>query len=129
MIWKKTTCVCCAQNCGLETRVEDNRIVKVRTDKENPRSQGYVFRKGLRIAHYQHHADRRLRPLKRVGTGFQEIPWEQALDEIAEKARPGQVILPHGFGLTYQGKKHGANVNRLAATPYHRYVPCRVEPA
>jgi len=85
--WKKTSCVCCAQNCGLEVRVQDNRIVQVRPDRENPRSRGYVCRKGLRIAHYQHHADRLLKPRKRQGAGFREISWEQALDEIAQKLR------------------------------------------
>ena len=50
----KTGCVLCAQNCGLEVEVEDNRIVKVRGDKDNPRSQGYVCRKGVNIAFHQH---------------------------------------------------------------------------
>ena len=27
--WHKTGCVMCAQNCGLEVLVEDNRMVKV----------------------------------------------------------------------------------------------------
>ena len=31
--WKKTACVCCAQNCGLEVLVEENRILKVRPDE------------------------------------------------------------------------------------------------
>lgn len=57
--------------------------------------------------------------------------------EVTENSRPGQVVLPHGFGLIHQGVKHGANANRLtgsthrgrlAATPYHRFVSCRVEP-
>ena len=55
--------------------------------------------------------------------------------EITENARKGQVIMPHGFGLVYNGVKYGANVNRLTknthrdfvGTPIHRYVPCRVE--
>jgi anaerobic selenocysteine-containing dehydrogenase len=55
--------------------------------------------------------------------------------EGTEDARKGQVIIPHGFGLVYNGVKFGANVNRLAkntnrdqvGTPMHRYVPCRVE--
>jgi len=38
--WHKTSCVMCAQNCGLEVKVEDNKMVKVRPDKDNPRSQG-----------------------------------------------------------------------------------------
>jgi anaerobic selenocysteine-containing dehydrogenase len=55
--------------------------------------------------------------------------------EVTEDTRKGQVIIPHGFGLVYNGVKFGANVNRLAkntnrdqfGTPMHRYVPCRVE--
>jgi anaerobic selenocysteine-containing dehydrogenase len=31
--------------------------------------------------------------------------------KVTPTARPGQVIMPHGFGLIYQGKKHGPNVN------------------
>jgi hypothetical protein len=46
--------------------------------------------------------------------------------------------MPHGFGLVYDGEAFGANANRLAkntnrdefaATPLHKYVPCRVEAA
>ncbi|MGB4206478.1 MAG: molybdopterin dinucleotide binding domain-containing protein, partial [Smithellaceae bacterium] len=55
--------------------------------------------------------------------------------EITDTARPGHVVIPHGFGLVYSGVKYGANVNRLTknthrdqfGTPMHRYVPCRVE--
>jgi anaerobic selenocysteine-containing dehydrogenase len=58
--------------------------------------------------------------------------------EVTTATRRGQVILAHGFGLLYDGKTYGANVNRLtkntyrdrfAATPLHRYVPCRIEAA
>jgi len=55
--------------------------------------------------------------------------------EVTKDARKGQVIIPHGFGLVYDGVKYGTNVNRLTknthrdhvGTPIHRYVPCRVE--
>jgi anaerobic selenocysteine-containing dehydrogenase len=56
--------------------------------------------------------------------------------EIDDTTRPGYTMMPHGFGLVHQGKKHGANANRLAkntnrdrlaGTPLHRYVRCRVE--
>jgi predicted molibdopterin-dependent oxidoreductase YjgC len=33
---EKTGCALCAQNCGLELLIEDNRIIKVRGDKSNP---------------------------------------------------------------------------------------------
>jgi hypothetical protein len=33
--------------------------------------------------------------------------------EVTEMAHKGHVVIPHGFGLVYDGKKYGANVNRL----------------
>ena len=86
-ITHKTSCVLCAQNCGLEVEVENNRIVKVKGDKENLRSQGYVCRKGMNVAYHQHHADRLKYPLKRVGDRFERISWDQAIDEIAVKLK------------------------------------------
>jgi len=85
--WHKTSCVLCAQNCGLEVFVEENRIAKVKGDKDNPRSKGYVCRKGTNIAFHQHHAGRLSYPLKRVGDKFERISWDQAIEEIAEKLK------------------------------------------
>jgi len=83
--WHKTGCVLCAQNCGLDVLVEDGRMVKVRPDKANPRSQGYACRKGLNVLYHQYPADRITRPLKRVGDGFEPISWDRAIEEIAER--------------------------------------------
>lgn len=100
--WHKTGCICCAQNCGLRMEVEHNRIQKVLPDKDNPRSEGYACRKGLSVAHYQHHGDRLKTPLKRVGNGFEAVSWDQALDEIAEKLR--SIIEEYGpRSLAYMG--------------------------
>jgi anaerobic selenocysteine-containing dehydrogenase len=85
--WKKTGCALCAQNCGLELLVENNRIVKVRGDKSNPRSQGYVCRKGMNIAYFQHHDQRLKYPLKKVNGEFVRISWEQAITEISARLR------------------------------------------
>jgi anaerobic selenocysteine-containing dehydrogenase len=101
-IWHKTGCVLCAQNCGLEVFVEDNRMIRVRPDKSNPRSQGYACRKGLNVIYHQYPADRLTEPLRRVGDGFESISWERAIDEIASKMR--QVIDQHGArSLAYMG--------------------------
>jgi anaerobic selenocysteine-containing dehydrogenase len=55
--------------------------------------------------------------------------------EVSDIPPSGTVVLPHGFGLFYEGKPYGVNVNqftknthrdRLTASPLHRYVPCRI---
>jgi anaerobic selenocysteine-containing dehydrogenase len=92
--WKKTTCVMCAVCCGLEVKVEKNRIVKVRADKDSPVSEGYVCRKGLNIAYHEHNADRLLYPMKKAGGKFVRISWDQAIGEIAEKLK--KILQEHG---------------------------------
>jgi anaerobic selenocysteine-containing dehydrogenase len=63
--------------------------------------------------------------------------WVTVEVEVSRGTRQGYVILPHGFGLVHQGKVYGANANRLAknthrdrlaGTPFHRYIRCRIEP-
>jgi anaerobic selenocysteine-containing dehydrogenase len=92
--WKKTTCGLCLQSCGLEVLVQDNRISKVRPDRENPRSQGYVCRKGLKIAHLQHHRQRLEQPLMRVDDKLVPTDWDSALDGISAKLT--ELIDEHG---------------------------------
>ena len=125
--WHKTGCVLCAQNCGLEVQVADNHMVKVRPDKANPRSRGYACRKGLNVAHHQHHADRLTHPLKRTATGFERISWDQAIAEIAEKL--GRVVEEHGpRSYAYMGgggqgchfeAAFGRTLMKLLGSQYH----------
>jgi anaerobic selenocysteine-containing dehydrogenase len=57
--------------------------------------------------------------------------------EVSAQIRKGTVLIPHGFGLIYDGSAYGINVNYLTknthrdplGTPIHRFVPCRVEAA
>jgi anaerobic selenocysteine-containing dehydrogenase len=83
--------------------VENNKIVKVRPDKANLRSQGYACRKGLKVAHYQHHRQRLEQPLKRRNGQLVPIGWDdvlteigQRLGEIKEKYGPRSIALVAG---------------------------------
>jgi len=57
--------------------------------------------------------------------------------KLSKQVRQGTVLIPHGFGLDYDGDVYGINVNRLTknthrdplGTPLHRFVPCRLEAA
>ncbi len=75
-------------------QVEEGRIVKVRPDKANLRSQGYVCRKGMSVPSFQHHADRLTHPLKRTDSGFEKVSWEQAFEEIGKRLR--SIVDAHG---------------------------------
>jgi anaerobic selenocysteine-containing dehydrogenase len=100
--WKRTACVLCYHNCGLEVQAEGNKILKVRADKDHPRTKGYMCRKGTRIAFYQSHKERLTHPLKREGSNFKRISWDQAITEIAAKLK--EILSHHGpRALAYMG--------------------------
>ena len=80
-------CRMCSGSCGtIVTLDEQDRVVKIRGDKEHPLTLGYACIKGLSVHEAHASPDRVLRPLKRQPDGsFTEIGLEQALDEIAAK--------------------------------------------
>jgi anaerobic selenocysteine-containing dehydrogenase len=57
--------------------------------------------------------------------------------EVSGQVRPGMVLVPHGFGLVYDGRVYGINANYLTknthrdplGTPLHRFIPCRIDAA
>jgi anaerobic selenocysteine-containing dehydrogenase len=84
--WSQTACILCYVNCGLEVATEGRTIARVRGDRGNARSQGYLCQKAQRLQWYGDHADRLTSPLRRRPDGTHEpISWETALGEIADR--------------------------------------------
>jgi anaerobic selenocysteine-containing dehydrogenase len=111
--WKKTACNLCYLNCGLEVTVADGRLVKVRGDRTNPKSQGYLCNKASRVPYYANDGHRLTSPLRRrPDGGFDAISWETAIAEIA--GRIGAIHAAHGgqafalYGGGGQGNHAGA---------------------
>ena len=75
--------------CTLATYVKDGKVTRVgRTIYPNG-AEGLICVRGLASANLPNHPERLTKPLKRVGQRgegkWEEITWEQALDEIAAK--------------------------------------------
>ena len=85
----KTTCKigACEPFCGLEVDVEDGTMVAVRPDRSHPISKGYACIKGMRVLDYQNDPDRLLHPVRRNGSGWDEISWGTAANEIGSRLR------------------------------------------
>ena len=96
--WKSTACILCECNCGLEVELggaAGRNIVRVRGDDAHPASQGYACEKAHRIDFYQNGPHRLTKPLRRRPDGsFEEIDWDTAIREVAERFR--QVRDAHG---------------------------------
>src|SRR5690348_13729187 len=126
--WQKTACNICYVNCGIEVLTDGERITKVRGDRDNPKSQGYLCNKAARIPFYAHHRDRLTTPLRRRADGsFEEIGWDVAVAEIAARLRElcdrhgGESIALYGGGG--QGNHAGgAYANALLRALGSRHV-------
>jgi formate dehydrogenase len=84
---RRTFCRICEALCGLEVTVDNGRVTDIRPDDDHVATQGFGCPKGLK-QHLMYDSPDRLRhPLKRVGSSWQQVSWEQALAEIGDKVR------------------------------------------
>ncbi len=67
--WQQTACILCSVNCGIEVKVDDGHIAKVRGDRAHPGSRGYACEKAQRLDHYQNGRHRLSTPLRRRPDG------------------------------------------------------------
>ena len=78
-------CRMCDNRCGINVYVENGTIVEITGLKEHKWNHGRLCVKGRLAVDMVNAPDRILKPLKRVGHAWEEIPLDQAYDEIAEK--------------------------------------------
>ncbi len=95
---KYVVCTICDIHCQLRaTAGEDGRLERIR-QHDNPAFAKHICYKGTAAPHVHNHEDRLTVPLKRVGERgedkWEEISYEQAMDEIAE--RLAAVVDTHG---------------------------------
>lgn len=113
----------CPSTCALEVeRLDASTIGKVRGAKENDYTAGVICAKVARYAERVHHAGRIANPLRRTGEKgsgeFQEISWDDALDEVAEafekaeQSYGSEAIWPYFYAGT-MGLVQRFGMNRL----------------
>ncbi len=101
----------CPSTCALDIEIiDEKRVGKVRGSSENAYTSGLVCAKVARYSERIHHPDRLLKPLKRTGEkgagSWQDISWNDALDEVAEafiaaEARLGsETVWPYFYAGT-----------------------------
>jgi anaerobic selenocysteine-containing dehydrogenase len=113
----------CPSTCALEVELNaDGTIGRVHGARDHDYTAGIICAKVARYAERQHHPDRLLRPLRRVGAKgegrFEPLSWDEALDIVAEKflvaeARYGsEAIWPYYYAGT-MGLVMRDGINRL----------------
>ncbi|MGD9242564.1 MAG: molybdopterin-dependent oxidoreductase [Desulfobacterales bacterium] len=75
----------CFDACGLEATVIDDRVSRIRGDRDHPLTRGICCIKGLKLLERLDHPQRLTSPLKRAGRKWVPLTWPEALDDIADR--------------------------------------------
>jgi len=80
----KTHCCFCGQQCGIQLKVRDNRVIGFEPWEDFPFNQGRLCPKGVKRYMQDEHPDRLKAPMiRKTGAGFVPVSWEEALDKVA----------------------------------------------
>jgi len=82
-------CPLCEANCGivLDVDVEKQIVLSARGDKDDPFSRGFNCAKVHALVKLPQDTDLVRRPLRKRGRDFEEISWDEAIDEIADRTK------------------------------------------
>jgi anaerobic selenocysteine-containing dehydrogenase len=89
--------------CGIAIEVDGERIRSIRGDDDDPFSRGYLCPKAVALQDVHADPDRLRRPLRRRGTDWEEIGWDEALDEAAGRLAAIQAAHGREAVAVYQG--------------------------
>ncbi len=78
------TCPLCEAMCGLEVQVTDGTVTRIRGDRDDVWSKGYLCPKGTALGHLHHDPDRIRVPMIRTGDQWEEVSWETAFARCDE---------------------------------------------
>ncbi len=111
------TCPLCEATCGLEVTVTDGKVTRIRGDREDVFSRGFICPKGSTLDELHEDPDRLRQPQIRLGDQWRAVSWDEAFAEIEHRLLP--IREQHGPNSVaiYLGNP---NVHGLAGTLYVR---------
>ncbi len=78
------TCPLCEAMCGLEIQVDGDQVGRIRADRDDVWSRGFLCPKGTTLGHLHHDPDRLREPLRRDGDRWRTVGWDEAFDRCEE---------------------------------------------
>jgi anaerobic selenocysteine-containing dehydrogenase len=112
---RRTVRTMCPMNChptycGMEVEIEDDRVIAIRGDRENPDSRGFLCVRGRSTPEIVDNPARLLAPRlrdRRDPDAWQDTSWNEALDRVAD------AIQKAGASATAVWPGHGTFVNGI----------------
>src|SRR3954453_11416591 len=88
------TCPLCEAGCGLEITLRGDEVLRIRGDRDDVFSHGYICPKGSTLKQLHEDPDRVRAPLIKRGGRFVEATWDEAFAEIERRLLP--ILEAHG---------------------------------
>lgn len=80
----KTHCCFCGQQCGIQLKVKDDKVIGFDPWEDFPFNKGKLCPKGVKRYLQGNHPDRLLTAMKRTDQGFVPMPYEEAMARVTE---------------------------------------------
>ena len=111
------TCNLCEAMCGLVITTQNEQIQTIVGDEKDPLSHGHICPKALAYKDLHEDSDRLKFPVKKTNSGWEQISWENALDEVADKLVNIQKTYGNNAVGVYQGNPSVHNYGTLLYGP------------
>ena len=110
-------CNLCEAMCGLRIETDGMRVTSIRGDDADPFSKGYLCPKATALKDLHEDPDRLKQPMRREGTQWKAIGWDEALDETATRLHDVQKRHGRNAVATYLGNPTTHNTGALLFGP------------
>lgn len=110
-------CNLCEAMCGLRIETDGARVTSIRGDEDDPFSKGYLCPKATALKDLHEDPDRLKQPMRREGTQWKPIGWDEALDETATRLHDVQKRHGRNAVATYLGNPTTHNTGALLFGP------------
>ncbi len=93
----------CEAMCGLEIKLEGDKIVSIRGDELDAFSKGHICPKATALEDVYNDPNRLKFPVRRTDNGWQQIGWDEAFDEVIWSLKTVQAKYGKDAVGVYQG--------------------------
>src|SRR3990167_4881334 len=116
-------CHLCEAICGLtiETEQQDDGSTQIRSikgDTQDSFSRGHICPKAVALQDIQNDPDRLRQPMRRVGSEWQAIDWDEAFELVAERLSAIQARHGQNAVAVYQGNPSVHNYGLMTHSNY-----------